>query len=540
MPRITVISFIFSCFCLFSNAQEADPLSSILESLETPEDSVASTADTDLIVTDTLPEFQESSVPIDSLDEISDTGYSSIDTVQSVPDTLNYIEDTMEVFTDTSYFIPGDDGYSLILAADDGDIEAIDLLVSRGADLDAATSEGVTALMYASHNGFPDVVNYLLQKGAEVNAVPENGITALISASKTGDYEICEMLLDSGAYVDNKDYNGLSALMYASAYNYPEIIELCLENGAAINQRDWLGNNPLLMAACFGNFEAVDALLDLEAHIDSRDYSDFTALHIASQNGDYDLTWLLVDRGANVHAVNKGMLSPLALAVDNGHQDIVELLLESGADINQKVSSSRNSLDIASENKDEQMTEFLVSNGARANRGPEISNIHFTTELDFSGHEFMLGQAVGIKEKKTGFSLETGYMFRPIWMRILDIEHELYATQYWERRHLIFVGLDRNLKIFGYEESEYGIVPGVRLVHSWSNYRGSDVHPERIVTLVPVGGLYWKADFFQMNLSYEYFDYKVYNFSPHRFSMTFRFYINLTKDKYSTKHIPSF
>ncbi len=511
-----------------------------MESLETPEDTVAADSDTLLIVIDNLPELHESPAHEDSLLEIIDTAYTTMDTTWGVPDTLDIMPDTTGVFIDTSWFVPGDDGYSLILAADDGDLPAVELLISRGTDPNVVTSEGVSALMYASHNSFPDVVDYLLRHGADVNAVPDNGITALISAAKTGDYEICEMLIDSGAYVDAKDYNGLSALMYASSYNYPDIIELCLVNGASINQRDWFGNNPLLMAACFGNFEAVDALLDLGAHIDSRDYNDFTALHIACQNGDYDLVWLLIDRGADVHAVNKGMLNPLALAVDNGHQDIVELLLESGADINQKVSSSRNSLDIAGENKNEEMTEFLVNNGARLNRSPEVSDILLTTELDFSGNDFLLGQAMGVQEKKTGFSLQAGYLFRPIRMRMLDVEHELYATQYWERRHMIFLGLDRNLRIYTNGENQFGIVPAVRVVRSWSNYRGSDVHTESLVALVPAGGVFWRSEFFQMNLSYEYLDYKVYKFSPHRFSMAFRFYINLTKDKYNTKHIPSF
>ena len=539
MQRLRAIICILPCFLLWTHAQEPDPLTGILESLEIEGDTIGRTTEIiDTVHLDTgISVVDTSQVPV-TVDTIPVPHV--VDTVQAPDDTLDLIPDTLLIFPDTSYFIPGDDGYSLILAADDGDLAAVDLLVSRGTDLDAATEEGVTPLMYAAHNGFPEVVEYLIGHGADVNAVPENGITALISASKTGDYEICKMLVDSGADIDVRDYNGLSALLYASAYNHPAVIALCIENGAAINQRDWMGNNPLLMAACFGNYEAVDLLLDYGAYIDSRDYNDFTALHIACQNGDYDLVWLLIDKGADVNALNKGMLSPLAIAVDNSHQDIVELLLESGANINQKLSSSRTTLDIAHENKDEQMEEYLLRNGARSNPYLVISDILLTTELDFSGNDFLLGQAGGVREKKTGINLQVGYMFRPMRTRILDIEHELYATQYWERRHLIFLALDRNLRIWQKDENQYGFLPGVRVVHSWSNYRGSDLHPEPLVALVPSGSIFWRSEFFQMNLTYEYLDYRMHNFSPHRFNMAFRFYINRTKDEYQTKQIPWF
>ena len=451
--------------------------------------------------------------------------------------------------SDTLYFIPGDDDYSLILAADGGDLDAVDLLVSRGADVNTKTWDGVTPLMYAAQSGFPEVADYLIGHGADVNATPDNGMTALISVSKTGNFAIAQMLLENGARADVKDYNGLSPLMYASAYNFPGIIALCLDHGADIGQRDMFGNDPLLMATCFGNYEAAKVLLDRGAMINSADHSGFTALHMACQNGDYDLVWMLVDRGAPLDAMNDGGYTPLAIAVDNGFRDIVELLLESGARINKKLPASRNRgykpgganvLDIAKEHSDEEMAAYLLENGAIANRSPRISDLVPGIGLVLNGNDLLAGTSFGIVEKKTGLAVSAGFYFRPLRMRVLDVEHDLYAIQYWERRYLLYAGLERNLRIATVGDVEFGLLPGINLVHSWGNYRGSEEHARALYSLSPRIGLYRKSGTVRLDFSYEYLDYRMFHISPHRLCMNCSFYFDLTRDKYRSKEIPDF
>lgn len=482
----------------------------------------------------------------DTLQEADDSGMQQgqavhADTVMK-PDPMT--DSTMVADTnaapDTLYFIPGDDDYSLILAADDGDLDAAKMLVSRGARVNAKTWDGVTPLMYAAQNGFPDVAKFLIDHGADVNAVPDNGMTALISVSKTGDYEIAKMLVDSGALVDARDYNGLSALMYASAYNFPGIIGLCLDHGADIGQRDMFGNDPLLMAVSFGNYEAAEYLLDKGAKVNSADNNGFTALHTACQNGDYDLVWLLIDRGAPLNAKNDGGFTPLAIAVENGYRDIAELLLESGADINRKLSASETVLDIARENSDDELAAYLLANGAIMKRSPVISDLVPGIGLDFNGKDLLGGASFGIVEKKTGLILLSAFYFRPLRMRILDVEHDLYARQYWERRYLMSAGLERKLRFGTLDGVEIGLLPGINLVHSWGNYRGSEEHARNLYALAPRIGLYRKSGAVRLAFSYEYMDYKMFRIPPHRFNLDCSFYIDLTRDKFRSKEIPEF
>ena len=441
---------------------------------------------------------------------------------------------------DTSYFVENDDNYNLILAADMGDLNVVDLLLNRGADVNAKTEEGATPLMYACQNGFPDVVDTLIRKGADVNTAPYNGMTALISVSKTGDYEIASILVHAGASVDTTDENGLSALMYASAYNFPDIVELCLENGADINQKDWLGNNPLIMAAYYGSFESAKLLLKKGADVNSSDNAGFTPLHIACQQGDYDLAWLLLNKGANVNKLNNGRISPMVIAVQKGNQDIIDLLLEYNADINQDIGTSRNSLDVARQQKDGNMTEFLLSKGIKTNRYPEISAVHFGMQLDFNGNDFMTGPVMGLLDSKYGLDFSAGWLFRPAAIRILEKEHELYAIQYWEKRSVIFLETGKIFASKPVETGQLGFHPCLRIIHSWSSFKGSEAHPDPISKIVPKAGIFWKNDFFEISFSYEYLNYKIQKISPHRFNMGIEIFINLSKNKYYTKEIPLF
>jgi len=56
----------------------------------------------------------------------------------------------------------------------------VKLLLEKGANIDAKTNQGFTALMVASYKGQAEAVKLLLDKGANLEAKGYNGWTALI------------------------------------------------------------------------------------------------------------------------------------------------------------------------------------------------------------------------------------------------------------------------------------------------------------------------------------------------------------------------
>lgn len=76
-------------------------------------------------------------------------------------------------------------------AADQGNLNILDILIKNGSDVNLPDNEGQTALHYCSSCGYPDCVKLLLQEGADRNAADNQGDTALSVAL---DKEICALL----------------------------------------------------------------------------------------------------------------------------------------------------------------------------------------------------------------------------------------------------------------------------------------------------------------------------------------------------------
>ena len=65
-------------------------------------------------------------------------------------------------------------------------VQAVDFFINHGADINAETSQGQTALTYTSRDGFIETVKKLVENGADVNATTSFGVTALMVSCKKG------------------------------------------------------------------------------------------------------------------------------------------------------------------------------------------------------------------------------------------------------------------------------------------------------------------------------------------------------------------
>lgn len=95
----------------------------------------------------------------------------------------------------------------------DGD-RIVDLILSKGADVNATTNNGQTALHLASSKDNVDVVTKLVDRGANVAVKDKRNQKALHRAAAGGCEPIVRILLkgQGKASVDAMDSDGLSAL----------------------------------------------------------------------------------------------------------------------------------------------------------------------------------------------------------------------------------------------------------------------------------------------------------------------------------------
>jgi Ca2+/Na+ antiporter len=87
----------------------------------------------------------------------------------------------------------------LMVAVEETNLPAVELLVARGASLDARDAHGATALALAVEIGFQEAAELLLAAGADPNVHDLSGMTPLDIADEHGAHDIAASLLRHGA-----------------------------------------------------------------------------------------------------------------------------------------------------------------------------------------------------------------------------------------------------------------------------------------------------------------------------------------------------
>jgi ankyrin repeat protein len=116
----------------------------------------------------------------------------------------------------------------LIRAALSGDAEVMKLLLQYKADAKITTDGGTTSLMAAaginwipaqtymhSEEEYVEAVNLCLAQGVEVNAANSMGLTAMHGAANRGWESIVQILADHGSKLDPKDKEGRTPMVFA-------------------------------------------------------------------------------------------------------------------------------------------------------------------------------------------------------------------------------------------------------------------------------------------------------------------------------------
>ena len=112
--------------------------------------------------------------------------------------------------------------------AEDGDMDALAGILSRGVDVNASNEHGMTALMRGARNGHERMVRALLEHGANPNIARNDKFTALALAAFFGHTETVRILIENGAKTEVVTRSGTSPRMWATARTFTEVAR-CLE-----------------------------------------------------------------------------------------------------------------------------------------------------------------------------------------------------------------------------------------------------------------------------------------------------------------------
>lgn len=127
---------------------------------------------------------------------------------------------------------------------------------------DACNPQGQTVLMIAAFNGDLSNVNLLLEQGADVNLKDKEGYTALMFAATKGHLDIIRALLRYRVHIDQKNNQGYTAVALATMKNHHQVMKLLIDKGAKINIM-YDNKNLLMLASIHGHVEAAKVLVKL-------------------------------------------------------------------------------------------------------------------------------------------------------------------------------------------------------------------------------------------------------------------------------------
>jgi ankyrin repeat protein len=107
--------------------------------------------------------------------------------------------------------------------------------------IDLRDGSGHTALIWAIINRQKEMVELLLDRGASIQAADSAGWLPLTHAAYRGQEEMVDFLIEKGAAVDAKDNHGLTPLMRAAGIGMTGAVKRLLEKGADANESDFQG-----------------------------------------------------------------------------------------------------------------------------------------------------------------------------------------------------------------------------------------------------------------------------------------------------------
>ncbi|XP_067668335.1 ankyrin repeat domain-containing protein 50-like [Haliotis asinina] len=236
---------------------------------------------------------------------------------------------------------------AVMLAADNGHRDVLELLVGRGANVALTDENGDNFLHCACREGHAEVVKYiLLQDLVDINSLGHEKKSPVLIAGEQGHTEVVELLVKHGADLSLREKSGSNTLHRACYYGQFDVVKHILSlNRVDINCRGYMKRTPVMVAAEQGYKKIVELLVNHGADLSLREQSGSNILHNACYRGQFDVVKYILSLN-RVRINSRGYMkrTPVMVAAEHGYKTVVELLVNHGADLSLREQSGSNIL----------------------------------------------------------------------------------------------------------------------------------------------------------------------------------------------------
>ncbi|XP_034627997.1 protein phosphatase 1 regulatory subunit 12A isoform X5 [Trachemys scripta elegans] len=298
-----------------------------------------------------------------------------------------------------------DDGAVFLAACSSGDTDEVLRLLERGADINYANVDGLTALHQACIDDNVDMVKFLVENGANINQPDNEGWIPLHAASSCGYLDIAEYLISQGAHVGAVNSEGDTPLDIAEE----EAMEELLQN--EVNRQG------VDIAAARKEEERI-MLRDARQWLNSGRINDVrhaksggTALHVAAAKGYTEVLKLLIQAGYDVNIKDYDGWTPLHAAAHWGKEEACRILVENLCDTETVNKVGQTAFDVADEDilgylEELQKKQNLLHSEKRKKKSPLIES---TANMDNNQSQkpFKNKETLIIEQEKNASSIES-------------------------------------------------------------------------------------------------------------------------------------
>jgi ankyrin len=227
---------------------------------------------------------------------------------------------------------------ALIRAVECGELEVVKTLLKRKASTSPRTSTDFTALTLAVLDGRVEIAKELLANGADITEMYKR-LSLLTLAARGNQTEMVAFLLQRKVPVDQRSGEEFTtALQEATLVKNAAMINLLIRHGASVNVQDINLCTPLHRAAFAGDCEVLTALLSKadKSVVNAKADNGCTALHTAAAQKHVEAAKLLIKHKAKVTAQENDKHQPLHFAASADSPELINLFIKEGASVKAK------------------------------------------------------------------------------------------------------------------------------------------------------------------------------------------------------------